>query len=490
MKKRVLAMLMACLVTAGMSTVVSAEEDMPKLVVSYRTFGTTPSEADVDRIEEKLNEITREKIGAEVELMILASGSYVNQMNLMLTGDEQLDVMGAPRTLVPSAYAGEQIIPLQDLLDEYGQGIKEVLGEDLLRCGEYNSELYSIPIKCDSASGQGAYVFRKDICEKYDIDVESIDTYEELTEVFQLVHDNEPDLTIVCPSVTGQSFLQSNSVWDTLGDWFGVLDNNGETLDVVNLFETDSYKEYLDIIRDWYERGFISKDVTNSTEAGSGLMKAGSLFAYSTVAKPGIVTQEENASGKELEMCQILPTFTTTGNIWQWTIPTNSRTPEKAMEFINLMYTDADVINLMAFGIEGEDYAFQEDGTIGYPEGVDSTTCGYNMGSMLWSFGNEFIAHVWTGNDPDLWEQTIEWNTTGEFSKAYGFVFDSSAVANEVAAVTNVYDQYRMSLECGVVDPDETLDEMNEKLYAAGLQTIIDEKQEQINAWAEAHGIE
>ena len=66
----------------------------------------------------------------------------------------------------------------------------------------------------------------------------------------------------------------------------------------------------------------------------------------------------------------------------------------------------------------------------------------------------------------------------------------SIAVSNEIAAVQNVYDQYRMSLECGVSDPNEVLDEMNEKLYAAGLQTIIDEKQKQLDKWASENGVE
>ena len=511
MKRKILSIFMASVITAsimltgcsqtekatgGQADVQSGEqdaeqaEDVTKLVVSYRTFGTTPSEADVDRIENELNKITREKINAEVELMILSSGSYINQMNLMLSGDEPLDVMGAPRALVPSGYAGEEIIPLQELVDEYGQGIKDVLGEDLLRCGEFNAELYSIPIKCDSACGYGAFVMRKDICEKYNIDAESIDSYEKLTEAFQIVHDNEPDMIILSTGSTGTSFLQFNLLWDPLGDSYGVLDNHGETLEVVNLFETDAYREYLDVVRDWYERGFISQDVTNATEAGSALMKAGNLFAYSTAAKPGSVQQEQMGCGMELELCQVLPTFTVTGNIWQWTIPANSKTPEKAMEFINLMYTNADVINLMAFGIEGEDYVIVEDGTANYPEGVDATTCGFNMGGMLWSLGNEFIGHVWNGNDPNLWKQTEEWNKTGLFSKAYGFVFYSSTVANEETAVKNVYDQYRMSLECGVVDPESTLKKMNEELYAAGLQKIMDEKQSQLDKWAQVHGIQ
>lgn len=462
-----------------------AEGDPVKLVVSFRTSGNVPSEANIHKVEDALNEILREKINAEVELMIIQSGSYKQQMTLMLSGDEQLDVMGATANIIPSAVAGEQLRDLGELLDEYGQGIKDILSSELLSCGEFNGVQYCIPIQADSALGMGYYTMRKDIVDKYDIDVSAIKTYDDLTEVFQLVHDNEPDLTIVAPASAGYSFMQYNCAWDKLGDYFGVLDNCGQDgLEVVNLFETENYKTYLSVMREWYTRGFISADVTNSTESGGALMKAGTLFAYCNSNKPGIDTQESMNSGREVVGAQVLDTITWTGNNWQWTIPENSRNPEKAMEFLNLLYTDPDVLNTIVYGIEGEDYILHDDGRVGYPEGIDSSTVGYSMANMLWSFGYEFNAYVWETNDSEVWEQTKEWNETGLVSKAYGFVFDSTSVANEMASVQNVYDQYRMSLECGVVDPDEALDEMNEKLYTAGLQTIIDEKQRQLDEWA------
>ncbi len=189
----------------------------------------------------------------------------------------------------------------------------------------------------------------------------------------------------------------------------------------------------------------------------------------------------------EVVGAQVLDTITWTGNNWQWCIPENSAHPEKAMQFLNLMYSDPEILNLIVYGIEGEDYVLHDDGRVGYPEGKDSSSVGYTMSSMLWSFGYEFNAYVWETNDPDVWEQTKEWNKTGLVSKAYGFVFDPTPVANQEASVQNVYDQYRMSLECGVVDPESTLAEMNEKLYAAGLQDIIDEKQAQLDEWAKAN---
>lgn len=56
---------------------------------------------------------------------------------------------------------------------------------------------------------------------------------------------------------------------------------------------------------------------------------------------------------------------------------------------------------------------------------------------------------------------------------------------NELAALGTVSDEYLMSLVTGSVDVDKTLAEFNEKLYKAGLQKVIDEKQAQLDAWLE-----
>ena len=158
------------------------------------------------------------------------------------------------------------------------------------------------------------------------------------------------------------------------------------------------------------------------------------------------------------------------------------------MQFINELYTNPDIVNLLCYGIEGEHYVTRENGTISYPDGVDATTVGYNMAPNLWAVGNEFLAKVWETSDQDVWEQTQEWNKSGIISKAYGLFYDNINVTTETAAVQSVYDEYRMSLECGVLDPETALPEMNEKMYAAGLQNIIDEKQAQLDKWLEAKG--
>lgn len=171
-----------------------------------------------------------------------------------------------------------------------------------------------------------------------------------------------------------------------------------------------------------------------------------------------------------------------------WAIPVSSKYPEKAMALMNLFYTDATVINLMSYGIEGEHYVVTdtENGVIDYPEGVDGSTTTFAPG-MNFGVGNELLGYIWEGNELDIWDQMEEFNSTAQASPALGFAFDNASVANEVSACNNVLTKYAIGLEIGCVDIDTILPEFQQALKDAGIDKIIEEKQKQINEWYAAN---
>ena len=71
-------------------------------------------------------------------------------------------------------------------------------------------------------------------------------------------------------------------------------------------------------------------------------------------------------------------------------------------------------------------------------------------------------------------------------SKAYGFQLDTTPVATEIAQLNTVWSQYQKDVCFGILDPDTAIKEMNDAMYAAGLQTVIDEKQKQLDEWLAA----
>jgi putative aldouronate transport system substrate-binding protein len=279
-------------------------------------------------------------------------------------------------------------------------------------------------------------------------------------------------------------------IYDTLDDFFGVLPYGSGDTKIINLFETQYYSDMVKLMRDWYQKGYVMKDAATAQEDNRALVKAGKAMCYITPTKPGIDVQETAGVGVPMyvqEYC--LPTASTfVTTLFQWVVPNGAKTPEKSVQMLNLMYTDAALENLLAWGIEGKHYVKKADGTVGYPEGLTAQTSGYNV-QTPWMMGNGFLTHVWEGNSPDLWKQMQEWNKSSKLSKAMGFTYDSSAVKTEVAACTSVVDQYRKGLGSGSVDPNKVLPEFINKLKASGIDKIVAEKQKQLDAWAAANNV-
>ena len=208
-------------------------------------------------------------------------------------------------------------------------------------------------------------------------------------------------------------------------------------------------------------------------------------MSYTTGGKPGIKAQETSLCGQPVTIFQTGNDYISSTSVasFPWCIPYTSSNPEAAMTYLNEIYTNPDLQNILAWGIEGTHYVIGEDGLATYSEGVDASNSGYNH-SMGWLMPNQLITHVWEGNTPDLWERMETFNAEAQVSAANGFTFDSTNVANEMTAVQNVYNEYLASLEYGFVDPATGIPEMNEKMMNAGLQKIIDEKAAQLEAWA------
>ena len=82
-------------------------------------------------------------------------------------------------------------------------------------------------------------------------------------------------------------------------------------------------------------------------------------------------------------------------------------------------------------------------------------------------------------------------NDWAQYSPAYGFMWDSSEYSTQITALQNALNTYRPALETGsvgVAGVEETLQKLNDALYAAGLQTVMDAKQEQLDKWLDENG--
>lgn len=459
-----------------------------KLIMSFPTWTGAP--ADTEQIQEAMNDITREKLGIEVEIQILDIGSYNQSMTLALSGGEQIDILSTMGFAYANAVQQGYLKDLEedDLFAAYGAGIAEAVGQENIDACRVSGVLYGLPNNRDMAQGRGCAAVVTEYLEGigYEVDkgAEIVRiSLEELNDIYARLHEKYPDKEVYRPS-TG-SMSQFSNVDSLGGSVFGVLLDNGKELKVENLFTSDFYMDYCKRMYDYNQKGYISQDAATDTTAGTELVKAGTLMSYTTGGKPGIKAQETNLCGREMTIFQTMDNYISSTSVasFPWAIPITSANPEASMKYLNELYTNPDLANILAWGIEGVHYKVGEDGLADFADGVDASTSGWNH-SMGWLMPNQFLTHIWAGNSPELWDEIKEFNETAIVSAASGFTFDNSNVANEVTAVQNVYNEYQASVEYGFVDPETGVAEMNEKMMSAGLQKIIDEKQTQLDAWA------
>ncbi|WP_251028420.1 DUF3502 domain-containing protein [Bacillus sp. ISL-18] len=93
------------------------------------------------------------------------------------------------------------------------------------------------------------------------------------------------------------------------------------------------------------------------------------------------------------------------------------------------------------------------------------------------------MSQVWQGNLVNYWDELVKFNDSAVISPAFGFRFNPDPVKTEIAASTNVINQYKVPLESGTLDPNKALPEFNKKLKAAGIDKIIAEKQKKFDEW-------
>ena len=467
----------------------SGETEEPvHLVMNFLTFVGAP--ADTLMVQDAMNAITKERYNIEVELQISDISSYKQALTLVLSSGEQLDIIqtitAGYNTLAQQGF----LLDLEEngLMDQFGTGVVPAIGQSYVDACRIDGVLYGLPNGRDMAQGRGCAAIGTQYLEGigYQVDTskEIIEiTEEELNDIYAKLHAKYPDIEVYRP--TTNSMNQFSDIDAIGGTVFGVLLNGGQELKVENLFMSDYYKDYAQKMYEFNQMGYISQDAATDTTSVTELVKAGVLMSYTTGGKPGIKQQETNLCGMPMTIFQTKSDFVGASSAasFPWAIPINTVDAQASMTLLNAFYTDEDLANLLAWGIEGTHYQVLDSGLITYAEGVDATNSGWSH-NVGWEMPNQFITYVWDGNSPTLWEEIKTFNADAVKSAAMGFSFDTTNVATEITSVTNVYSEYQMGIEYGFLDPATAIDEMNDKMMAAGLDKIIAEKQAQLDAWS------
>ncbi len=469
---------------------INKQRQYEQIVYAYAAYDTIPDQKALDRVEEAINRITRKKIGAEVELMPIAIADYSSNVNLALQDGEQIDIfesIGDFNTVV----SGNMAYDLTNMIDVCAPETKKLLGKDLLSVCYKDKKLYGIPTYKPYAAAP-MVIYRQDIADQLGIDMTKVKSIYSLTDILKQVKKAYPDMTPLVPGQQGNSGLnlcipEVDYLTDGVTSPKGVL--MGGDRKVVDYYETREFTEICRLVRMWYNAGLIQKDAATATSSAMDLMASNRAFcyiaSYNYPAADAPAVLEAKNEVHSLGAVQIGDAYITTDSInaLSWMISATSVNPVAALKFLNLTFTDKDIINLIIYGMKDKDYVLDEEGFVTYPNGKAAYGIPYTAQLNCGTLGNYFLMYPLSGTSKEsiVWEE--KQNKRAMKSPAMNFTFDSSPVRTEYAAVNSVINQYLPGLLCGSLDPETAIKEFNYKLSTAGLNNIISEKQKQLDKW-------
>ncbi|WP_098745914.1 ABC transporter substrate-binding protein [Paenibacillus sp. EZ-K15] len=439
---------------------------------------------DLQLVQEEMSKYLTEKINATIELKPIEWASWDDKTNLMKISNEPFDLMfTASWFSYPKDVAKGQYLELDDLMAQYGKDIPGILGEEFIKGSRIGGKLYALPTKKEFGQGFG-FLLDKKLVDKYKFDTNGIKTLEDMEAMFQTIKDNEPGVTPIVSS-------KFTNIWEA-ANYDGIVANlaiprGSKELKAVDTLEDPKFLEFYKRMFQWNQNGWFDKDIlTSDADQGMNMIKAGKAFAVAQSLKPGKDKEMSITSGVEVVQVETAEPFTTTGDAQgaMLGISRTSKDPARAMMFLNLLYSDPKLLNMLDWGIEGIHYVKKSDIMIDFPEGVNADTQTYpNPGG--WMFGNQFNSYLWANEDPNKWEEFKKFNERAEHSIALGFAFNQEPVKSEMASIANVEKEFGASLRSGAVDPEKIIAKWKEKRKSAGFDKVKVEVEKQLAAWAE-----
>lgn len=470
----------------------SKENDKVEDIIKLTWYQFGKEQKDTHMVVEKANEYLADKIGVKLEIINIEGADYTQKMQLVINTGRKWDLCFSSswtNDYLQNANRGA-FLALDDLIrnTEMYQRIDSRFWE----AAKVQGKIYGVPSEKELGN-MPMWVFTKEYVDKYEIPYKEIHTLEDLEPWLKIIQENEPDVVplYITKDYTAPTYM--DKIEDPIGIEYG-----DATLTVKNVFETERMKNTLNTMRKYYKAGYINKDAATASDdktrkrfvtKGDGQPYAeviwGKELGYEVVVSPIMKTSITNASARGALTA----------------VNAQSEHPDKAIELLNLINTDAYLRNLLNYGIEGvhwekakvldEEAKKAEGKPFIYDTKVKLIKDKFRDYSVpYWVQGGLFNTYVLENEPVDKWAAFKAFNDASEEAPSFGFDFNLEPVSTQVAGFRDILDEFGKVLYTGSVDPEEYLPKLLEKLDDAGIQTVIDEMQNQVNSWKEGRQME
>ena len=466
----------------------AAAEDIVTLQIL--TAGDTPA-GGVTLAKMSDEELVADGLGINVNITYYPWSDYQDKSSTMIMSGEQVDLYLVFLSTAFNNYSNRLSMDLKDLYATYGTDIQPHINEqDINAYLTTDGALVAIPAIYPKNGISGAMLYREDLRVKYGCEpITDLDTFLAYCEA---IKENEQGMV----PFTRLTAPLTRAFGDQFDNYVDGPENSYYTIELTadgkyvahNMYEKGlSFYSLAKLNGEMMQKGYLPSDASQlDVETENNWFKNGKtailnqdLFQFTQVED----AVKQNVPGAELAWTIL---YADEGVGWAASnnacaIASTCQNPEKAMQFINWLHADQANYDLYMYGIEGEHYTLEADGSVALPEGVTSATNPYN--ATPWNFYNASL-HRASSADSELTKQAMKYWATAKVKEAVAsdFAFDPTNVTLEVGQLASVTKEIMDPMFKGSADISGWDDGLA-KMKDAGIDEYVAEVQRQLDAY-------
>ena len=469
---------MAAAATLGMAAcgsngATSDSENNADGVTTLLMYQVGDKPENFDQLMEIANKRIEEKTNARIDLQYIGWGDWDQKMSTIISSGENYDISFASN-YVANAQKGAYA-DLTELAPKYAKEAYDQLDESYIKGNTIDGKLYAFPVN-GNIYAQQVLTFNKEYLDKYDLDISGIESYADAEDVLKKFKEEEPN---IAPFAIGQTFNVSGNYDYVIGkDYPFAVKLDGDTTNIINQYEDDEQMENLKLMHKWYNEGLIPTDAaTNTTgyplEGNTWFMREetqGPMDYGDTILR--------NAAQQDLTSRPLTQQLKTTSQaqMANFVVSNTSKNKEKAVEFLNLLNTDPELLNGLVYGVEGKAWEKVGDDKLKLLDGYKP-----NEHMAAWNTGNNMILYTQDTITDEQIKERDESIENAKTSPILGFNVKTDNFKTQLSSIMNVMNRYKANLNTGSIDPEKTIPEMVSELKKAGWDDAQKDMQKQLD---------
>lgn len=345
---------------------------------------------------------------------------------------------------------------LDSVLDNYGKALKANIHGTLFEAAKINNKTYGVPV--NHAVDQYTYLVFDNDYKSEDVNPYTITSIKDLEDSLAFIKETAPDV------VPLKNIVPSSDIHHLLYEGSPFLATKNSST-VSEAYTSGSFKNYFAMIARYNKLGYLgSEDDPEGTEYAIRFEK-GNLNELKELYPSEEYTIVEYSAPIATSNSVFSTNPATVGNLFCVSKFVASNDIANVMSLLNALNTDATLMNILLYGVEGEHYVLTEEGQV-KRERFDYLVDSSNI-------GNAFVAKTpyVEGKDAEetknVWLEATKHNQETIASPALGFApeklkfsyMDGSetiefAEPDYFAAIKSVTDKYYQMLLSGEIDFD------------------------------------